>query len=60
MEKVLSVYAFVKRVNRGYSHTQYEYTSAGDVPAIGDVSSSKKALKLSKGYVLPPEGTRIT
>ena len=45
---------FVKCVNRGYTHTQTQYTSTGDVAAMGDSPSSKKALKLSKGDVLPP------
>ena len=50
--------AFVKRVNWGHYHTQY--TSTGDIPAIGDIPSSKKALKLSKGECTTPlEGARI-
>ena len=53
------VCAFVKRVNRGYTYTQY--TSTGDAPAIGDIPSSQKnLLNLSKGDVLPPlETVRI-
>ena len=38
---------FVEYVNQGYTHTQY--LSTGNVPAIGNISSSKEALKLSKG-----------
>ena len=30
---------FVKRANRGYTYTQY--TSTGDVPAIGDIPNLK-------------------
>ena len=54
--------AFVKRVNRGYTHTQY--TSTGDVPAIiEDIPSSNKALKqktiITKGCTGPLECPRI-
>ena len=51
MERV-GVCAFVKRVNRGYTLTQCR--STGNVPIVGDIPSSKKALKLSRGDVLTP------
>ena len=48
---------FVKRVNRGYTHTQY--ASTGDAHAIGDIPSSQMALLLSKRSCTTPQVTRI-
>ena len=47
----ICLFVFVKCVNGGYAHTQY--MSTGDATATGDIPSSIKALKLSKGDVLP-------
>ena len=44
--------AFVKPVNRRFTHTQY--MSTVDVPAIVDIPSLRKALKLSKGGYTTP------
>ena len=43
--------AFVKYVNRGYTHTQF--TSTGDSPAIGMPPVQKRLLNYQKRDVLP-------